>query len=267
MNNSHADPNVSLGLNILEGVRTSQVELNQKPFGLDIHKSNVRDLLAGAFMTADSLRNVGAVGVYYHMSMLYYANQADLGKLPKYWDSTRMLHLLPKFATKYSKAGEYPLLKVFREDKLRGKLVAKYGSVVTEKFGKPLSFVPDIDSYWLGDGIDVFGELKEQIKDLMSLADIGEYVLPFPANPDRFDTWLRNTLTVEGDPVMAAMCYLVMFFPHRVSSLAFGKGSTNSARLMWLLGDEQDMASQNLLALLKYGPPAIREWISIKSVV
>ena len=87
MNNSHADPNISLGLNFLEGIRVANVGLNHKPFGLDIGHRNVHDLFRCAFRTVAALRDKGITGIYYQLPMMYYAYLMEKEMLPSYWDS------------------------------------------------------------------------------------------------------------------------------------------------------------------------------------
>ena len=84
MNNSHVDPNISLGLNILDGVRASHADLGHKPFGVDGGSRTVQDMLRCSFMMAGALRDHGITGIYYQFPMLYYAYQQEKGTLPPY---------------------------------------------------------------------------------------------------------------------------------------------------------------------------------------
>lgn len=259
MNNSHVDPNISLGLNILDGIRAAHADLNHKPFGVDGGSRTVQDMLRCSFMLAGALRDHGITGIYYQLPMLYYAYQQETNTLPTYWDGIRVLHLLPKYANRYTHQGEWPIPTVIRKDKSRQKLVDAYGGLVSHEFGKSLSFVPDIDAYWLGDSVDVFGILGEQVHDLMVGAQHGEEQFDFPKNPQHFDRWLAASACIN--PIKAGLLYLINFFPQVVSKLAFKEATSSVDQLTKLLGDDQGMVSENPFALLKFGAVALRLWL------
>lgn len=259
MNNSHVDPNISLGLNILDGVRASHADLGHKPFGVDGGSRTVQDMLRCSFMMAGALRDHGITGIYYQFPMLYYAYQQEKGTLPTYWDGIRVLHLLPKYANQYTNHGEWPIPKVFIKDRPRKKLVDAYSEPIKRGFGKPLSFVPSIDSYWLGDSLRVFEVLGKQIHDLMVGAESGEEQFDFPKSSLHFDRWLASTLSTN--PIKAGLLYLINFFPQVVSEISFGRSTGSVDRLTKLLGDEQGMVSENSFALLKFGTLSLRLWI------
>lgn len=262
MNNSHVDPNISLGLNFLEGIRVSNVEIGHKPFGLDIGHRNVQDMMKCAFKAVDTLRDTGAKNIYYHLPMLYYAHLMDQDALPSYWDGVRMFHLLPRYMNHYAEGKIWPFPKVLVKEKPRNALYAKYGEVLAEQFGKPLSYVPDIDAYWLGDSINVFDVLGEQIYGFMTGAELGEEGFRFPKSADHFDRWLYNELTINRNYICPGLLYLIHFFPQRVSMHAFDTIIGNADKLARMVGDDKEMVVNNPFALLKYGPPALKMWIS-----
>lgn len=262
--NSHLDSNVSLGLNILEGclLANRRQDRTRKSFGVDISEDNVDNLLSCAFQTAGALRDLGATRCYLEMALMYFWSLEDSSRLPEYWDSVRMLHLLPKYVGTHTKAGEWPIPAAFKSDKFRASLMEKYWDRFHTNYAQPLSYVPEIDKYWLGDSaVDVFRELDEPLTEVLQDATNG-YGFVFPKYGN-LKQWLVNKLrATPRDYVTASVLFLVLFFPYRCTELIPGmKPMTNVDWLLKDLGDEDLVCHHNKLTLLQLGPTCVRSWI------
>lgn len=266
MYNSDIDPNVSLGLNILEGCRNVNTALNHPAFGMDVTDDNVDDLLSCAFILADTMRNVGATNTYYLMAPLYYE---FLGheRRPEYWDSIRVLHLLKRYATNHSKDGMWPMPPVFKPGYIKHKqMMEDLYPVVSALYGTALSYNPSVDGYWLGrDSIDVFGTLSEAISDFYYDAS-SENIIQVPVNPMNFKRWVRNMLSYNNPPYSVAFMYLTMFFPSSVADAIGFSGKQGRRDPSWIFNNcfvDPQVVHSNKLTLLKYGPAAVRWWMTV----
>ena len=262
MYNSHEDSNVSLGLNILEGCLNTNLQChNHRNFGQDVSEENVTDMMSCAFQTAGALKNLGVTGCYYQLAPMYHWSLCSSKSGPAYWDSVRMLHLLPKYVGKHTKAGEWPLPSAFRLEGQRSAMIAGY-----TKFGEnsipALSYVPDIDDHWLGDNaVDVFGILRDELNEILIDADVGGISFVFPDRAEEFKKWIKDKSTsTDGYKIVSAV-FLTVFFPYRTTSMMMEKPTPVADWLLDELGDTKRTAKQNLLPLLSYGPACIRFWI------
>lgn len=267
MVNSDVDPNISLGLNILEGCANVHRNLNHPLFGRDITDGNVDELLSCSFMLADAMRNAGATGTYYLMAPLYYE---FLGheRRPEYWDSIRVLHLLKKYATNHSKAGMWPMPPVFKPQYSKHKhMMSSLYPVVLAIYGNALSYNPPVDGHWLGeDSIDVFCILGEAISDFYYEAS-SENTIQAPENPRNFARWIRNMALYVKQPNVLAFLYLTIFFPHSVADaigFAGKKGRSDPSWIFKMCSVEPQSVYDNKLSLLKYGPSAVRRWLHVQ---
>lgn len=261
MYNSHLDSNVSLGLNILEGCAfVNRMEMHA-PFGKDISEDNVGDMLSCAFQTAEALKNLGVTSCYYEMAPMYRWSLVKTNGGPTYWDSIRMLHLLSQYVGAHTKKGEWPLPIAFRSEPSRKAMLEGYKEIA-DAHQKPLSYTPEIDKYWLGDdAIEVFEILGEPLKELLLDATEGGFGFVFPDKPSGFKKWIAEKTMKTKDYTVASVLYLTMFFPWIVTSLIMQNPMTNIDWLLDALGDENGVTQQNKLAVLEFGPIAIRCWI------
>lgn len=262
MFNSHLDSNVSLGLNILEGcINTNKKGNSHFTFGQDITEDNVADMLSCAFQTAEAMKNTGATGCYYQMAPMYHWSLCSAKRGPAYWDSIRMLHLLTKYVGNHTKKGEWPLPSAFRQDTQRVAMINGYRQS-GEDTTMALSYVPEIDKYWLGaNSYDVFEILREPVTEMLKDADTGGISFIFPDNSAGFKRWMKEKASTPEGYKIAATVFLVVFFPWRSSSLILTKPTTVIDWLLDSLGDTEKTAKQNRLSLLTYGPACIRCWI------
>lgn len=262
MFNSHLDSNISLGLNILEGCAEVNRMQIHPPFGKDVNEENVGDMMSCAFQTADALKNIGVTCCYYRMAPMYqWYLLVSSGKVPDYWDSIRMLHLLSKYVGTHTKKGEWPLPIAFRSESSRKAMMEAYKEI-EECNQKPLSYTPEIDKYWLGDNaIEVFEILGEPLKEILLDATEGGFGFVFPDKPTGFKRWIAEKTMKTKDYTVAATLYLTMFFPWIVTSLIMQNPMTNIDWLLDALGDTNGITQQNKLYVLSFGPIAIRRWI------
>lgn len=262
--NSDVDPNISLGLNILDGCMGVNRFLSHSALGKDITNFNVDELLACSFMLADAMRNAGAVGTYYLMAPLYYEFLGH-DRRPEYWDSVRVLHLLKRYATKHSKAGMWPMPSVFDpKSSWHKRMLNDLYHVVVARYGTALSYNPTVDGHWLGeDAVDVFSVLGDAISDFYYDAS-SENIIQAPDNPRNFDRWMKNTVLYTEQFNVISFLYLTAFFPHSVIELIGFSGKTGRRDSSWVFKDcsvDPQAVYDNKLALLKYGPCAVRIWI------
>lgn len=262
MYNSHLDSNVSLGLNILEGCLDTNMKChNYRNFGQDISEENVSDMMSCAFQTADALKNLGITGCYYQMAPMYHWSRC-LGKNgPSYWDSIRMLHMLPKYVGGHTKKGEWPLPSSFIQVGTRTSMISGYKQS-GEDVIPALSYVPDIDLHWLGENsLDVFGILQDELNEILIDADVGGLSFKFPDNASGFKKWIKEKSTATDGYKIVSTTFLTVFFPYRTTSIIMQKPTAVADWLLDELGDTNRTAKQNLLSLLAYGPSCIRFWI------
>lgn len=262
MFNSHLDSNVSLGLNILEGCAVVNRIEGNSAFGKDITEENVGDMMSCAFQMAEALKNIGVRGCYYQIAPMYHWSLTGAKRGPSFWDSIRMLHLLPRYVGANTKKGEWPLPMAFRLDTNRKVMLDGYYAEEESSGQRPLSYVPEIDKYWLGDdALDVFAILEEPLKEVLKDANDGGFGFVFPSKAVTLNRWLKEKAESGKDCITAATLYLALFFPWRVTGLIMNQPMTAVDWLFDALGDNKGVTRQNRLALLTYGPSAVREWI------
>lgn len=260
MRNADIDPNISLGLNILESCAQLDAALDHPILSKDVTDRDVDELLACSFLMADAMRNAGVRGTYHIVAPLHYELLQD--KRPAYWDSVRVLHLLKRYAKAHAKNGAWPFPKALSVDsKAHLKLVDIYPKVI-EKYGPALSYAPNIDSYWLGDhSIDVFDALYDVLHDVYYDASSDADVMGAPRYASEYKRWIKNTALGRNRPDLIAFLYLAMFFTPYMTfvidqGIRSGRGDPS-----WLLKAcfvDHDSLHVNRKTLLIYGPYSIK---------
>lgn len=278
MYNSDKDPNVSLGLNFIDTCMFMDDKLNRstgvsaRGLGSDVKTSeNFTDVLRCVFSIVEQARNEGFTGVYKLLPYMQYLDLQSLGINPARWVSVRVLGLLPKYMNKRAvkrNENRIPLPSVLKRSERLRLIFGKIDSLGGEPglTGYPLSFVPDIDLYWLKRGdtpiVDVFQSMKPILKEAIEPLIYGEGQLEFPAQPNRIAGWFSRAIT-HANYIIPALCFLAYCFPQplvnslgRIGVQALGKYPTPESALR-ALGDQDEIASDSIYPIVNYGMNAL----------